>query len=55
MTTRAEMYTDIVTLLPDLNTYQRKRSRRSQNASDAHIGIYETLKCMCVPMDACIE
>ena len=55
MTTRAEMYTNIVTLLPNLNTYQRKRSRRSQNASDAHIGIYETLICMRVPMHACIE
>ena len=42
MTTRAEMYTDIVTLLPNLNTYHRKRSRRSQNASEAHSGIYET-------------
>jgi hypothetical protein len=27
MTTRAEMYTNIVTLLPNLNTYQIKRSR----------------------------
>ena len=42
MTTRAEMYTSIVTLLPNLNTYQIKRSRRSQNASEAHIGMYET-------------
>ena len=42
MTTRAEMYTNIATLLPNLNTYQRKRYSRSQNASEAHIRIYET-------------
>ena len=42
MTARAEMYTNIITLPPNLNTYQRKRSRRSQNASVANIGTYET-------------
>ena len=55
LVTHAEMYKNIVTLLPNLNTYQRKPSSRSQNASAAHIGIYGTLKCMYVPMYACIE